>query len=89
MDVTWGTIRNGISSDDRYSSSPSKTLRAAMGFPFHSTGCVKRAKECRNESHAIKGSTPATKTKEKPAGVNRRALLRNTLAVAGPRLTEA
>ena len=21
-----------------------------MGFPFHSTGCVKRAKECRNES---------------------------------------
>ena len=60
-----------------------------MGFPFHSTGRVKHAKECWNESHAINGSTPAAKTKEKPAGVNRRAFLRNTLAVAGPRLTEA
>jgi hypothetical protein len=66
-----GAIRNGISSDDRYSSSHSKTPRAAMGFSFHSTGCVKRAKECWNESRTINSSTPAAKTKEKPAEVNR------------------
>ena len=40
-----------------------------MGFSFHSTGCVKRAKECWNESHTIHGSTPA-KTKENPTEVN-------------------
>jgi hypothetical protein len=43
-----------------------------MGFSFHATGCVKRAKESWNESHAINGSVPTAKTKEKPAGVNRR-----------------
>jgi hypothetical protein len=42
-----------------------------MGFSFRSTGCVKRAKECWNESRTINGSTPAAKTKEKPAEVNR------------------
>jgi hypothetical protein len=42
-----------------------------MGFSFHSTGCVKRAKECWNESPTINSSTPAAKTKEKPAEVNR------------------
>jgi len=46
-----------------------------MGFSFHSTGCVKPAKECRDESHIINGSAPAAKTKEKPAEVNRRAAL--------------
>jgi hypothetical protein len=35
-----------------------------------STGCVKPAKECRDESHTINGSTPAVKTKENPAEVN-------------------
>ena len=40
-----------------------------MGFSFHSPGCVKRAKGCRNESHAINGSPRAAKTKEKPAKV--------------------
>jgi hypothetical protein len=40
-----------------------------MGFSFHSPGCVKRAKECRNESHAINGSPRAAKTKEKSAKV--------------------
>jgi hypothetical protein len=38
-----------------------------MGFSFHSTGCVKRAKECWNEGHA--GSPGAPKIKEKPAKV--------------------
>ena len=52
-----------------YSSSRSKTLRAAMGFSFHSPGCVKRAKKRRNESHAINGSPRAAKTKEKSAKV--------------------
>ncbi len=44
-----------------------------MGFSFHSTCCVKRAEECWNENHTINGSARAAKTKEKPAGVNRRA----------------
>jgi hypothetical protein len=42
-----------------------------MGFSFHSTGCVKRAKDCWNESRAVDGSTPAAKTKEKLAEVKR------------------
>jgi hypothetical protein len=41
-----------------------------MGFSFHATGCVKRDKESWNESHTIIGSTPAAKTKKKPAGVS-------------------
>jgi hypothetical protein len=45
-----------------------------MGFSFHSTGRVKRAKECWNESHTINGSPRPAKTKEELAGVNRRAL---------------
>jgi len=40
-----------------------------MGFSFHATGCVKRAKESWNESHTINGSVPTAKTKEKPAKV--------------------
>jgi hypothetical protein len=65
--VDVGAIRNGISSHDRYSSSHSKTRRAAVDFPFRSSGCVRRAKECWNQSRTINGSTPAAKTKEKPA----------------------
>jgi hypothetical protein len=56
-------------SHEHYSSSRSKTLRAAMGFSFHCPGCVKRSKDCRNERHAINGSPRAAKTKEKPAKV--------------------
>jgi hypothetical protein len=56
------------------SSSPSKANRAAMGFSFHSIGCVKRAKECWNETHTICAPPCGAKTKEKPAGVNRRPL---------------
>jgi hypothetical protein len=37
-----------------------------MGFPLHSTGCVKRPQECWNESHTINGSAPAATSKEKP-----------------------
>jgi hypothetical protein len=37
-----GRSGNGSFSHEHYSSSPSKTLRAALGFSFHSTGCVKR-----------------------------------------------
>jgi hypothetical protein len=44
-----------------------------MGFSFYTAGGVKRAKECSNEGHTIIGSAPAANTKEKPAGVNRRA----------------
>jgi hypothetical protein len=46
-----------------------------MGFSFHSAGSIKPAKECWNESHTINWSARAAKTKEKPAGVNRRALI--------------
>jgi hypothetical protein len=64
-----GAIRNASFSHEHYSSSRSKALRAAMGFSFHTPGCVKRSKECRNESHAINGSPGAAKTKENPAKV--------------------
>jgi hypothetical protein len=67
--VDVGAIRNGISSDDRYSSSHSKTHRAAMGFSVSFTGCVKRSKECW-KTHTISASAPAAKTKKKPAGVS-------------------
>jgi hypothetical protein len=70
--VNVGAIRNGSSNNERNSSSHSKTLRAAMGFSLHSSGCVKRAKECWNESRTLNGSPRAAETKEKPAGVNRR-----------------
>jgi len=30
-----------------------------VGFPFHSTGCVIRAKKCCNESRTINGPAPA------------------------------
>jgi len=69
--VSVGAIRNGSSNDERYSSSHSKTLRAAMGFSFRSTGCGKRTKECWDESHAINEPQHAAKTKEKPAGLKR------------------
>jgi hypothetical protein len=38
-----------------------------MGFLVSFTGCVKRSKECCNETHAINASAPAQK---KPAGVS-------------------
>jgi hypothetical protein len=57
-----------------------------MGFSFYSTGGGKRPKECWNESHTINGSAPAAIAKEKPAGVNRRAVGVGRLA---PGLVEA
>jgi hypothetical protein len=42
--------------------------RIEQRWASHSTG-VKPAKECRDESHTINGSTPAV-TKENPAEVN-------------------
>jgi hypothetical protein len=42
-----------------------------MGFSVSFTGCVKRSKECWNETHIINASAPAAKTKRKPAGVIR------------------
>jgi hypothetical protein len=65
-----GAIRNKTSNSERYSSSHSKTHRAAMGFSVSFTGCVKRSKECCNETHTINASAPAAKTKRKPAGVS-------------------
>jgi hypothetical protein len=46
-----------------------------MGLSFHSTGCVKGAKECWNESHTLNGSARAAKIKEKPAGLRRQVLV--------------
>jgi hypothetical protein len=67
-----GRIQNGSLSHEHYSSSPSKTLRAKMGFSFRPTGGGQRTKEWRSESRA--GNTDgsprsAAKAKEKPAGV--------------------
>jgi hypothetical protein len=50
--------------------------RFEMGFSFHPAGCVKCAEEFWNESHTIdpNGSPHrATKAKEKPAALSRRA----------------
>jgi hypothetical protein len=60
--VEVGAIRNGISSDDRYSSSHPKTHRAAVGFSFH-PWLRQRAKEW-NESRTINGPAPAAKTRK-------------------------
>jgi hypothetical protein len=59
-----------------------------MGFSFLSTGCVKRTKECWNESHTINASALAAKTKKKPAGVSRSRAERPTrlLSLQYPRL---
>jgi hypothetical protein len=49
-----------------------------MGFSFPAAGRVKRVKACSTESHTInayKPQHPAARTKEKPAGVNRRVHL--------------
>jgi hypothetical protein len=46
-----------------------------MGLSFHSTGCVKGAKECWNESHTLNGSARAAKIKEKPAGLRWQVLV--------------
>ena len=45
-----------------------------MGFSFHATGRVKRTEECWIQSQTINNGVPraAAKTKEKPAGGNRR-----------------
>jgi hypothetical protein len=67
--VNVGAKLDGSFSHEHYSASSSKAHRAALGFSFHSTGCVKRSKECRNESHAINVSQHVAKTKENPARV--------------------
>jgi hypothetical protein len=74
----WGDQNRSLS-HERYSSSPSKTHRAAMGFSFPGAGRVKRAKACSTENHTVnayKSPHAAAKTKEKPAGVNRPHRLR-------------
>jgi hypothetical protein len=45
-----------------------------MGLSFHASGRVKRKEECRSPSRTIndRSPRPAAKTKEKPAGMNRR-----------------
>jgi hypothetical protein len=55
--------------------SPSKTLRAKMGFSFWPTGYGRLAEGCRSESRAGDADGPprrAAKAKEKPAGVSQR-----------------
>jgi hypothetical protein len=76
MSLGFGRVQSQENGDERNSTSPAKTLRAEMGFPFHSTGCVTHAEACRNESHTINiNGSPrrAAETEEKPAGVNRPA----------------
>jgi hypothetical protein len=64
---------------ERYPTSPSKTLRAEMGFSFQLANCGEHIEECRNKSHtdSTKGSPRrAAEAKEKPAGLRRRAFNR-------------
>src|SRR5882672_11759947 len=71
--VNVGAIRNGSSSHEHYSSSPSKTLRAAMGCSVRFAGNPGRTKECRIERLAGQHAPRATKAKEKPAGLRLKA----------------
>jgi hypothetical protein len=70
--VNVGAIQNGSLGHEHYSSSPSKTLRAEMGFSFRAAGCVKRVETCwteRQTTNAAMSPHCASTTKEKPAGV--------------------
>jgi hypothetical protein len=51
--VDIGAIRNGTSSHERYSSSHSKTLRAAMGCSVRFAGNSSRANESRIEGSPV------------------------------------
>jgi len=72
--VNVGAIWNWSSSHEHYSSSPSKTLRAAMGCSFRFAGISGRTKEeCRIESLAGQQAPRAAKANEKPAGLRLKA----------------
>jgi len=49
-----GASQGGLWTYERDSYSPSKTLRAEMGFSFRPAGCGTRVEECRDESYNIK-----------------------------------
>jgi len=67
--VNVGAIRNGSSSHEHYSSSPSKTLRAAMGCSFRFAGNTGRTKEeCRIESLAGQQARARQKPTKNPPG---------------------
>src|ERR1700680_1507649 len=67
VDVNVGAIRNGSFSHEHYSSSPSKTHRAAMGCSFRFAGNPGRTKEHRIERLSV--NTAPRAPKEKPAGL--------------------
>jgi len=71
--VSVGAIRNGSFSHEHYSSSPSKTLRAAMGCPVRFAGNPRRTKERRIEGLAGQHAPLAAKAEEKPAGLRLKA----------------
>jgi hypothetical protein len=71
--VNVGAIRNGSFSHEHYSSSPSKTLRAAMGCSVRFAGNPGRTKERRIERLSGQRAPHSAKTKEKPAGLRLKA----------------
>src|ERR1700682_1418766 len=67
VDVNVGAIRNGSFSHEHYSSSPSKTLRAAMGCSVRVAGNPGRTKEHRIERLTV-NIAPRAKRKTRRVG---------------------
>jgi hypothetical protein len=71
--VNVGAIRNGSFSHEHYSSSPSKTLRAALGCSVRFAGNPGRTKERRIERLAGQHAQRPAKATEKPFGLRLKA----------------
>jgi hypothetical protein len=68
-----GAIRKGSFSHEHYSSSRSKTLRAAMGYSVRFAGNPAFTKERRIERLVGQHAPRPEKAKEKPAGLRLKA----------------
>jgi hypothetical protein len=66
--VNLGAIQNGSLTHEHYSSSPSKTLRAAMGCSFRFAGNPGRTKERRIERTAGQHAPRVAKAKKNQPG---------------------
>jgi hypothetical protein len=83
-----GAIQNGSLSHEHYSSSPSKTLRAEMGFSFRAAGRVDRALQNRKPHHqrrrsvAPRGEDQRKTNRREPAARGIKATFRELSEVA-------
>jgi hypothetical protein len=69
--VSVGAIRNGSSNYERYSSSHSKTHRAAMGFSFRSAGCANGPKNVGTKATPSTSRSTRQRRKKNPPGLIR------------------